>query len=61
MESKQENAKWWHFLIAVLIPIAGFIAAIIFFARGNASQGVALLLTSALGVFLTLALIGGGA
>lgn len=52
------TAKWWQYLLALLLPIVGFIIAIVFFARGAASQGVALLLTSALGIFVSLTISG---
>ena len=59
MNESEPKAAWWQYLIALLIPIVGVIIAIVFFARGAASQGAALILTSAVGVFLTLALLGG--
>jgi len=57
--NQNQTATWWQYALALFIPIIGVIIAIMFFARGAASQGVAMLLTSAVGVFLTLALIGG--
>jgi hypothetical protein len=51
--------KWWHFVLAFLIPIIGIVLATLRFARGQSASGVAVLLTAAVGIcFIVFAMYG---